>query len=68
MYAFFRIEGHQNSLTLAKHMIETVGLGLAPGCAFGPEGDGWLRWCYAANAEKLAQGIQRFEQYLALPR
>jgi len=68
MYGFFRLEGYPNSLSLAKHLIETIGLGLAPGCAFGPEGEGWLRWCYAANTEKLELGIQRFQQFLTLER
>ena len=25
------------------------GLGLAPGAAFGSEGEGWLRWCFASR-------------------
>jgi aspartate/methionine/tyrosine aminotransferase len=43
MYAFFRIEGCTDSLALAKQLIEEVALGLAPGAAFGDDGEGWLR-------------------------
>jgi len=64
MYAFFRIEGRTDSLSLAKTPIEEVGLGLAPGCAFGPEGEGWLRWCYAASPEKMRDGIGRLQRFL----
>ncbi len=64
MYAFFRIEGRTDSLSLAKTLIDEVGLGLAPGCAFGPEGEGWLRWCYAASADKMRVGIERLQRFL----
>jgi aspartate/methionine/tyrosine aminotransferase len=64
MYAFFRIEGRAESFSVAKDLIERVGLGLAPGSAFGPEGRGWLRWCFAARPEKNAQGLERLARYL----
>jgi aspartate/methionine/tyrosine aminotransferase len=65
MYAFFRIEGHKSSMTLAKDLIAKASLGLAPGSAFGPEGAGWLRWCFAARPEKNAAGLERLGAYLA---
>jgi aspartate aminotransferase len=65
MYAFLRIAGHNNSLSLAKQLIDEVGLGLAPGRAFGPEGEGWLRWCYAASGPKIQAGVERLKQFLS---
>jgi aspartate/methionine/tyrosine aminotransferase len=65
MYCFFRLDGCTDSVATAKDLIETVGLGLAPGSAFGPEGAGWLRWCFAARPEKNAEGLRRLETYLA---
>ncbi len=65
MYAFFRIEGRGDSMALAQDLIERAGLGLAPGSAVGPEGRGWLRWCFAARPEKNAQGLERLGRYLA---
>lgn len=65
MYAFFRLEGCEDSVALAKDLIAEVGLGLAPGVAFGPEGEGWLRWCFAARPEKNAAGLERLVRYLA---
>jgi aspartate/methionine/tyrosine aminotransferase len=38
------------------------GLGLAPGSAFGPEGEGYVRWCFAASPEKLAEGVRRLRR------
>lgn len=64
MYAFFRIEGCTDSVALAKTLIAEVGLGLAPGSAFGEEGEGWLRWCFAARPEKNAAGLDRLATYL----
>ncbi len=64
LYAFFRLEGCTDSLALAKALIAEAGLGLAPGAAFGPEGEGWLRWCFAARPEKNAAGLARLARYL----
>jgi aspartate aminotransferase len=65
MYAFFKIEGRGSSIDLAKDMIDKAGLGLAPGSAFGPEGEGWLRWCFANRPQKNAEGLERLAAYLA---
>jgi aspartate/methionine/tyrosine aminotransferase len=67
MYAFFRVDGEVDSLALAKRLVAEHGLGLAPGAAFGPEGEGWLRWCFAAkDPARLVQGVQRLGDALRL--
>jgi aspartate aminotransferase len=65
MYAFLRVAGERDSMQFAKRLIDEVGLGLAPGRAFGPEGEGWMRWCYAATWEKNASGVERLARFLA---
>jgi aspartate/methionine/tyrosine aminotransferase len=65
MYAFIRIAGFDDDMALARALLETAGLGLAPGSAFGPEGKGWLRWCFAAGPDKVADGIGRLDGFLA---
>jgi aspartate/methionine/tyrosine aminotransferase len=65
MYLFLRVAGEDDSVHLAKRLIEEVGLGLAPGRAFGPEGEGWLRWCYAADTKKIESGIERLVHFLS---
>ncbi|MEA3195039.1 MAG: hypothetical protein QOD26_3372 [Betaproteobacteria bacterium] len=65
MYAFLRIEGESDSLAFCKKLVREQGLGLAPGSAFGPEGEGFVRWCFAASEEKLAEGVRRLKKALA---
>ncbi|MED5620012.1 pyridoxal phosphate-dependent aminotransferase [Ideonella sp. BN130291] len=67
MYAFFRLAGENDSLALAKRLVLDHGLGLAPGAAFGPEGEGWLRWCFASRQlGRLEQGLGRLRTALGL--
>jgi aspartate/methionine/tyrosine aminotransferase len=64
MYAFFKVEGMKDSLAFCKKLVRETGLGLAPGSAFGPEGEGFVRWCFAASEEKLADGVGRLRRAL----
>jgi aspartate/methionine/tyrosine aminotransferase len=67
MYAFFRVQGQDDSLAFAKQLVERHGLGLAPGVAFGAEGEGWLRWCFASrDPQRLDAGVQRLARALGL--
>jgi aspartate/methionine/tyrosine aminotransferase len=66
MYAFFRLAGHDDSLATAKRLVREAGLGLAPGEAFAPEAQGWLRWCFASKEpQRLVQGVDRLKRWLA---
>jgi aspartate/methionine/tyrosine aminotransferase len=65
MYAFFRVEGVTDSLAFCKRLVREQGLGLAPGSAFGPEGEGYVRWCFAAGEDRLAEGVRRLRRALA---
>jgi aspartate/methionine/tyrosine aminotransferase len=65
MYAFFKIEGMTDSLAFCKRLVREQGLGLAPGSAFGPEGEGFVRWCFAASHERLAEGVERLRRALS---
>jgi aspartate/methionine/tyrosine aminotransferase len=64
MYAFFRIDGVADSLAFCKRLVREQGLGLAPGSAFGPEGEGYVRWCFAASEARLADGVERLARAL----
>ena len=70
MYAWFRahgVAGAADSLAFAKHLVAAHGLGLAPGAAFGPEGEGWLRWCFASqDTTRLLAGVGRLKAALGL--
>ena len=64
MYVFFRVDGVGDSLAFCKRLVREARLGLAPGSAFGPEGQGFVRWCFAAGQDRLAEGVRRLEAFL----
>lgn len=67
MYAFFRVAGQGDSLAFARRLVAEHGLGLAPGAAFGPEAEGWLRWCFASrDPQRLVEGVTRLAGALQL--
>ena len=67
MYAFLQVAQAADSLAFAKRLVSEHGLGLAPGAAFGDEGEGWLRWCFASrDPSRLLQGVERLRRALAL--
>ena len=63
-YAFFGIEGVDNSLDFAKRLVREARVGLAPGTAFGESGQGWFRLCYAGSIDRLRRGLDRLEEAL----
>ena len=65
MYAFFRVAGVTDSLAFCKELVAEVGLGLAPGIAFGAEGEGFARWCFASSEARLVDGADRLQGFLA---
>jgi aspartate/methionine/tyrosine aminotransferase len=66
MYAFFKLDGFGDSLAVAKRLVAEAGLGLAPGNAFAPEAQGWLRWCFASkDVARLGQGVERLSGWLS---
>jgi aspartate/methionine/tyrosine aminotransferase len=64
MYVFFRVGGVADSLAFCKRLVRDARLGLAPGSAFGPEGQGFVRWCFAASQDRLGEGVRRLERFL----
>jgi aspartate/methionine/tyrosine aminotransferase len=68
MYLFFAVAGRSgDSLGFARHLVTRIGLGLAPGIAFGPEGEGYLRWCFAAQRRLIDDGLGRLARLLGQP-
>lgn len=65
MYMFFGVEGMADSLEFCKKLLRETALGLAPGSAFGPEGEGYVRWCFASSEERLAEAVARLRKFLA---
>jgi aspartate/methionine/tyrosine aminotransferase len=67
MYSFFRVEGLADSLAVAKRMLVEARVGLAPGAAFGPGGEGHFRLCFAQRRETLEAALERICGFLRRP-
>jgi aspartate/methionine/tyrosine aminotransferase len=64
MYSFFRVEGLTDSLAEAKRMSRGAKVGLAPGSAFGPGGEGHFRLCFAQQEATLDRALDRVTGWL----
>ena len=63
-YCFFKVDGLNDSFAAALEIIEKTKVGLAPGIAFGAQGEGYLRLCYAQPEQVLSEAFARLEPYL----
>jgi aspartate aminotransferase len=63
-YAFFRVAGVEDSLAFAKELLHRTKVGLAPGSAFGPMGEGYLRLCFARDPAQVAEAVERLRPML----
>jgi aspartate/methionine/tyrosine aminotransferase len=68
MYAFFRVNGVTDSVDFCRRLVMEARLGLAPGIAFGLEGEGFVRWCFASSETRLAAGVDRLQTWLSRNR
>jgi aspartate/methionine/tyrosine aminotransferase len=60
-YAFFSVDGITDSLAFAKKLVTDHRVGIAPGVAFGPGGEGNFRLCFASGTERLSTAMDRIE-------
>jgi len=63
-YAFMQVDGAEDSLALAIDLLRKARVGLAPGVAFGPSGEGWLRLCFATTLPRLTEAMDRLAPVL----
>jgi aspartate aminotransferase len=63
-YAFFRVDGMMDSLAFAKEALRRTKVGLAPGSAFGPMGEGFIRLCFARDPRQVGEAIERLRPLL----
>ncbi|VAX04490.1 Aspartate aminotransferase [hydrothermal vent metagenome] len=66
-YCFFNVAGTNDSVALAKTLLQETGVGLAPGSAFGEAGEGYLRLCYAQDRSTLIRALDRLAPHLHAP-
>ena len=58
-YAFIGVDGLTDSLDLALRLVNDFGVALAPGIAFGPGGEGYLRLCFAQARPRMERAMER---------
>ncbi len=63
-YAFFTVEGMGDSYSFALEVLRKTGVGLAPGAAFGPQGEGYLRLCFAVELDLLERALRQMRPLL----
>ncbi|MCY4145241.1 MAG: pyridoxal phosphate-dependent aminotransferase [Chloroflexi bacterium] len=63
-YVFFAVDGVSDSYGFARRLLLECGVGLAPGAAFGPQGEGYLRLCYAAELPVLERALEQMRPLL----
>src|SRR5262249_39489225 len=62
-YAFPKIDGLRDSLDFCRRLLLEERVGLAPGSAFGPGGEGSIRLCYAAERSILEPALERLGRF-----
>lgn len=64
-YAFFHVADAGDTLAFARHLVDVANVGLAPGNAFGPGAETYLRLCFASGEQTLAEAMERLRPYLS---
>jgi aspartate/methionine/tyrosine aminotransferase len=61
-YAFPNIKKTgMNSQECADHILYKAGVAVLPGTAFGPYGEGYIRFSYATTLENIDEAVQRIK-------
>ncbi|WP_375458573.1 aminotransferase class I/II-fold pyridoxal phosphate-dependent enzyme [uncultured Enterovirga sp.] len=63
-YAFFGVDGLQDSLALSLSLVRDHGVAVAPGSAFGLAGEGHLRLCFAQAPDRIERALGRLRRGL----
>ncbi|OWV98890.1 pyridoxal phosphate-dependent aminotransferase [Rhizobium sp. R693] len=64
LYAFLKIDGVADSREAARRIVDATGVGLAPGSAFGPGGQAFLRACFLRDPSQIADAAERLSYYI----
>jgi aminotransferase len=69
LFGFVRVSGCDDSVALARTLLETAHVVTIPGAAFGASGEGFLRVSYgAATIDDLREAVSRMRQFFAVRR
>ena len=63
-YLFFTITGAGDTGKLGLTLVDEANIGIAPGSAFGPGGEAFMRLCFLRKAEDLSEATRRLRAWL----
>jgi aspartate/methionine/tyrosine aminotransferase len=63
-YFFFSVHGTSNGHHMARRILREARVGVAPGSAFGPGGEAYLRVCFAVDPALLRDAADRLVNFL----
>jgi aspartate/methionine/tyrosine aminotransferase len=65
LYAFLKIDGVTDSRLTALDIVDRTNVGLAPGTAFGPGGELFMRACFLRDPKDILEAADRLAHYIA---
>lgn len=63
-YLFFGVDGMTDSRKAAFEVIDSANVGLAPGIAFGPSGEGFFRLCFNRRIDQVEEAAHRLAAWM----
>jgi aspartate/methionine/tyrosine aminotransferase len=63
-YLFAAVPGIDDTRRLALRLIEEAGVGVAPGTAFGPGGELFIRISFARSTAEISEAVRRLQKWL----
>ena len=64
-YAFFAIDGLEDSEAAVYRLVDEAGVGLSPGAGFGPGGEAFLRACFLRRLDHVEMAAQRLAKFVS---
>jgi aspartate/methionine/tyrosine aminotransferase len=64
-YVFFSMDGLTDSTAFTSQLVRETGLALTPGLAFGDSGEGFVRLCFAASEQTVAEALRRLTSFIS---
>ncbi len=64
LYAFLKIDGVADAREEAFRIVDATGVGMAPGTAFGPGGEAFMRACYLRDPKQIEDAAERLGRYI----
>ncbi len=64
IYVWARVPEGYSSASFATHVLDTAGVIVSPGNAYGPSGEGFIRICLSVKDDRLAEALERIKDSL----